>query len=287
MRVAAAACPVEAPADFAAWQAKMAAWVADAAGQGASLLVFPEYGLMELAALLPAGHAAEGPLALSGVAGFRPAVDDTLAALAARHGVHILGPTGPVFADALPVNRATLYGPQGIVGHQDKQIMTRWERDAWIVRPGAGLPVFDTPLGRIGVLVCYDSEFPLLARSLCERGAEILLVPSATDALSGYWRVRIGAMARALENQCVVVQAPTVGNAPWLPILDENVGAAAVYGPPDRGFPPTGVLAEGALNAPGWVYADVDLEAVRTARDDGAVLTFRHWAEQPDRLRDA
>lgn len=287
MRIAASAYPIEAPARFSDWQDKIARWVADAAGQGAELLVFPEYGLMELAALLPAGHAAEGPLALAGVARFRAAVDETLSTLAARHRVHILGPTGPVYEGDLPVNRATFYGPRGIIGHQDKQIMTRWERDEWIVRPGAGLPVFDTPLGRIGVLVCYDSEFPLLARSLCERGAEILLVPSATDALSGYWRVRIGAMARALENQCIVVQAPTVGVAEWLPILDENVGAAALYGPPDRGFPPTGVLAEGEMNAAGWVFADVDLTAVRKARADGAVLTFTHWAEQPDRLRDA
>lgn len=287
MKIAAAAYPIDAVASLAQWQDKITRWVDDAAGQGADLLVFPEYGLMELAALLGDGAAADGPRALAGVAALRPDVDATLAALAERHRVHILGPTGPVYRGDLPVNRATLYGPCGIIGHQDKQIMTRWERDEWIVSPGEGLPVFDTALGRIGILICYDSEFPLLARSLCERGAELLLVPSATDALSGYSRVRIGSMARALENQCVVVQAPTVGVAPWLPLLDENVGAAAIYGPPDKGFPPTGILAEGALNVAGWVYAEVDLTAVATARADGAVLTFRHWAEQPDRLRDA
>lgn len=287
MKIAAAAYPVDAIRSFADWQAKITRWVTDAAGQGADLLVFPEYGLMELAALLGEDAASDGPRALAGVAALRPDVDATLAALAAGHGVHILGPTGPVCRGDLPVNRATLYGPAGIIGHQDKQIMTRWERDEWIVAPGQGLPVFDSALGRIGILICYDSEFPLLARSMCERGAELLLVPSATDALSGYSRVRIGAMARALENQCVVVQAPTVGVAPWLPLLDENVGAAAIYGPPDRGFPPTGVIAEGALNVAGWVHAEVDLNAVAAARADGAVLTFRHWAEQPDRLRDA
>ena len=287
MRIAAAAYPVDCPASFSAWQDKITRWVADAAGQGADLLVFPEYGLMELAALLAPGAAADGPRALAGVAALRGRVDDTLTELAIRHGLHILGPSGPVYPGPLPVNRATFYGPQGIIGHQDKQIMTRWERDEWIVAPGRGLPVFDTALGRIGVLICYDSEFPLLARSLCERGAELLLVPSATDALAGYSRVRIGAMARALENQCVVAHAPTVGSADWLPLLDENVGAAAVYGPPDRGFPPDGVIAQGAMNAPGWVIADVDLTRVGAARADGAVLTYQHWAEQPDRLRDA
>jgi len=287
MILAAAAYPIDRPASFADWQGKISAWVEDAAGQGAELLVFPEYGLMELAALLDPGAASVGPRALAGVAARRAEVDAVMSALAARHRLHILGPTGPVYPGALPVNRATLYGPEGILGHQDKQIMTRWERDEWIVSPGRGLPVFDTPLGRIGVLVCYDSEFPLLARSLCERGAEVLLVPSATDALSGYSRVRIGSMARALENQCVVAQAPTVGMAEWLPLLDENVGAAAIYGPPDRGFPPDGILAQGALNTPGWVLAEVDLTRIRAARADGAVLTFRHWAEQPDRLSDA
>jgi predicted amidohydrolase len=91
------------------------------------------------------------------------------------------------------VNRATLYGPGGIVGHQDKQIMTRFEREIWFVEPGAGLPVFDTLLGRIGILICYDSEFPLLARRMVEAGAEVLLVPSCTDSLAGFTRVRVGA----------------------------------------------------------------------------------------------
>ncbi|MCE8472812.1 amidohydrolase, partial [Rhodovulum sulfidophilum] len=125
----------------------------------------------------------------------------------------------------------------------------------WNVHPGGPLALFDTALGRIGVLICYDCEFPLLARALVEAGAEILLVPSCTDTLAGYWRVRIGAMARALEGQCVVVQSPTLGEAPWCPAVDVNIGAAAIYGPPDTGFPSTGILAEGALNAPGWVHA--------------------------------
>jgi predicted amidohydrolase len=130
------------------------------------------------------------------------------------------------------------------------------------VVPGGPLRVFDTALGRIGVLICYDAEFPLLGRALIEAGVEILLVPSCTEALSGYSRVRIGAMARALEGQCVVVHSPTVGPAAWSPAVDMNTGAAAVYGPPDLGFPETGVLAQGELNAPGWVTAEIDRASV-------------------------
>jgi predicted amidohydrolase len=183
------------------------------------------------------------------------------------------------------VNRATLYGPEGVIGHQDKQIMTRFEREIWDVIPGSGLTLFDTALGKIGVVICYDSEFPLLARALVEAGAEILLAPSCTDSMAGFTRVRVGSMARALENQCVVMHAPTVGLCDFCPAVDENVGAASIYGPPDRGFPPSGILAETALNAPGWAVAEVSLEAIRAVRRDGGVLNHAHWAEQAPRIR--
>lgn len=286
MRVAAAAYPLDFLPDFAGYEAKLADWVARAVAQGADLLVFPEYGAMELASLGGAAVAADLERALHEVARWREAVDAVHLRLAAAHGVHILGASGPVFPapGARPVNRATLYGPGGIVGHQDKQMMTRFEREIWFVEAGGGLRVFDTPLGRLGVLICYDSEFPLLARRLVEAGAEVLLVPSCTDSVAGFTRVKVGAMARALENQCVTVQAPTVGLAPWCPAVDENVGRAAVYGPPDRGFPEDGVLAETALNAPGWAVAEVDLAAIRAVRRDGAVLNHLHWDEQAARL---
>lgn len=286
MKIAAAAYPLEFLPDFAAYEAKITDWVGQAVAQGADLLVFPEYGAMELASLGGAEVAADLERALIEVAGWRDAVDGVHLRLAAAQGVHILGASGPVYpvAGGRPVNRATLYGPGGIVGHQDKQIMTRFERETWFVEAGAGLPVFDTPLGRIGVLICYDSEFPLLARRMAEAGAEVILVPSCTDTQAGFTRVRVGAMARALENQCITVHSPTVGLAPWCPAVDENVGAAAIYGPPDRGFPATGIFTETALNAPGWAVAEVDLAAVHEVRRDGGVLNHLHWGEQADRV---
>ena len=173
--IAAAAYPLDWFDDFAGFEAKAAHWVAEAAGQGAQLLVFPEYGAMELASLGGPAIAADLEGALSEVARHRPRVDALFARLAAEHGVHILGPSGPVFTGNRPVNRATLFGPGGVIGHQDKQIMTRFEREEWDVVPGAdGLAVFDTELGRLGVVICYDSEFPLLGRALAEAGVEIL-----------------------------------------------------------------------------------------------------------------
>ncbi len=279
MKIAAAAYPIDRPASFDAWAAKLTRWVAEAAEAGADLLVFPEYGAMELAAL---EGAAGGDLEASAraVSHHMPRADALHADLARRHGLHILAGSGPVLDGPRPVNRARLFGPAGLIGHQDKQIMTRYEREVWNLRPNGPLRVFDTPLGRLGILICYDCEFPLLARALAEAGAELLLVPSATEAMTGYSRVRIGAMARALENQCVVVHSPTVGDAPWCEAVDTNVGAAAVYGPPDLGFPADGVLAQGALNTPGWTFAEVDLSAVARVRRDGGVVNHADWPRQ-------
>ena len=201
--------------------------------------------------------------------------------------MHILAASAPAAHDlpegvARPVNRARLFAPGGGVGVQDKQIMTRFEEEIWDVVPGGPLQIFDTALGKIGILICYDGEFPLLGRALSE--AEIILVPSVTETLSGYSRVRIGAQARALENQCVTVMSSVVGDAMWSEALETCVGAGGVFGPPDRGFPPTGVFAVGELNQPGWVYADVDLAAVAEVRRDGGVLNRRDWAAQLGRV---
>lgn len=286
MKLAAAAYPLDFLSNWDAYATKLSDWVATGAATGADLLVFPEYGAMELASLGGAEVASDLEAGLQEVIRHGPNVADLHCDLAARHGVHILGASAPAQAGASrPVNRATLYGPGGVIGHQDKQIMTRFEREAWDIAPGTdGLRVFDTPFGRIGILICYDAEFPLLGRALAEAGAEIILVPSCTEGLAGYTRVKVGAMARALENQCVVVHAPTVGAAEWCPAVDMNTGAAAIYGPPDHGFPATGILAETALNAPGWAVAEIDLSAIQKVRSNGAVLNYAHWPEQKIRL---
>ena len=286
MKIAAAAYPLDWFDSFAAFEAKLTKWVEDAAGQGANLLVFPEYGAMELCSLGGQEVAGDIERALHEVARHEQAVEALHVALAAKHGVYILGASAPVFIGQRPVNRAKFYGPQGLIGHQDKQIMTRFERETWDVVAGQGLTLFDTPLGKIGVVICYDSEFPLLARALVEAGAEILLAPSCTEAMAGFTRVRIGAMARALENQCVSVHAPTVGPFPHCPAVDENTGSAAIYGPPDRGFPSDGILVQTALNQPGWAIAEINLDAVREVRRDGGVLNHSHWIEQSARLCD-
>ncbi len=158
--------------------------------------------------------------------------------------------------------------------------MTRFEREDWRVDAGAGLTLFETALGKIGVVICYDSEFPLLSRALAEAGAEILLVPSCTDALSGYsacgWRDGAG-IGKSMRCRAI---PPTVGQALWCPAVDENVGAAAIYGPADRGWPETGVIAQGGFERC-WLDPRRGRFGIGGAISaDGAVLPFQHWVEQ-------
>lgn len=279
--VAAAQYPVDRLEGWDAYEAKLTRWVEEAATAGAKLAVFPEYGAMELASL---DSATMGDLALSieTVSSLLPRVDALHAELAGQTGMHILAASAPrKDADGRFRNAARLFAPNGRSGVQDKLVMTRFEREQWHIAAGSTLRVFDTALGRLAVTICYDSEFPLLARACAEAGAQVVLVPSCTDSLHGYWRVRIGAQARALEGQCYAVHSPTVGEAEWSPAVDVNRGAAGVYGPPDRGMPEDGVLAIGDEGAAQWVLAEVDTARVAELRADGGVLNALHWTEQP------
>lgn len=284
MKIATSAYPLDFHRNWADYAAKIETWVADAAGQGAELLLFPEYGAMELATLAGAETAADHEGCMVAVSERMEDANSLHSELAAKYKVHIIGASAPVYDPDFgprPVNRAYVFTPTGSVAHQDKQLMTRYEREAMDVIGGGPLHLFDTALGKIGILICYDSEFPLLGRALHD--ADLILVPSCTEAQAGYSRVRIGAMARALETQCVSAMASLVGKAEWCEHVDTNAGMGGVFGPPDTGFPPTGILAEGTMNTPGWTYAEVDPAAIARVRADGNVLGRTHWAEQDGR----
>jgi predicted amidohydrolase len=281
VRIAAAQYPPEAFRSLGAYRDKLARWVAEAAGNGAQLLVFPEYGAMEYAAAAGASVAGDLTASLTAVSDALPEMDAAHADLARRHGVYILAASGPSARGAgRYVNAARLIAPSGTVGVQEKLVMTPFERD-WGISAGTGLKVFETALGCISVAICYDSEFPLIVRAQAEAGAEIVLVPSCTELVSGYNRVRTAALARALENTCLTVLSPTVGDAPWSPAIDRNAGAAGILAPADRSLSDTGVLAEGALNRPQWVYADVDLERLHAVKACGEMRNRTDWGLQP------
>jgi predicted amidohydrolase len=279
--IAAAAYPLDALPTLGAVEDKIARWVTEAADRGAELLVFPEYGAMELAA--PAGEAvcADLQASLAAVSDAMPRIDAAHADLARRHRVHILAGSGPrIGANGRYRNTARLFAPSGNAGAQDKLVRTPFEHD-WGIVSGEAAQVFDTTLGRIGVAICYDSEFPLLVRAMVEAGAEIILVPACTELVSGYHRVRTAALARALEGTCATVVSPTVGTSTWSPAIDYNSGAAGIYVPAEAGISDTGVIAEGTLNAPGWVHGTVDLAALARLADTGEMRNRADWAHQP------
>jgi predicted amidohydrolase len=280
-RIAAAQYDIGFFADWAAYEAKIACWVGDAAGNGAQLLVFPEYFSMELASLFGREIYSSLEKQLTALQDVLPDFRALFAAQAQRHRIHIVAGSFPVrLEDGGYRNRSYLFHPDGRSDFQDKLQMTRFEQEQWLIRAGDTLRVFDTMLGRIAINICYDAEFPLIARRQTEAGAGLIVVPSCTDTRAGYWRVRIGCQARALENQCHVVQASTVGAAPWSEAVDVNTGAAAIYTPIDRGFPIDGVLAVGEYDQTQWVYGDIDPAAIEKVRADGQVLNHRDWEGQ-------
>lgn len=263
------------------YAAKIGRWVAEAAAEGARMLVFPEYFSMELASLL--GEAVYRSLGrqLEEMQNLLPDFVMLYADLAEQYAVTIVAGSFPVRQpDGSYRNRTFVFHPDGTNDFQDKLQMTRFENEQWLIGAGDEIKTFDTDCGRIGINICYDSEFPLIARKQVEAGANLILVPSCTDTTAGYWRVRIGCQARALENQCYVVQSPTVGLAPWSEAVDVNIGAAGIYTPVDYGYPENGVLAIGDMNVAQWVYAEIDPGSIAKVRTTGQVSNYRDWPGQ-------
>jgi predicted amidohydrolase len=267
--------------NWQAYQQKIERWVADATAENAKILLFPEYFSMELASLF--GQAVYSSLSKQ-LAAMQTLHDDFISlfkSLAQKHQCIIQAGTFPVLIETgIYQNRAYLFMPDGGIDYQDKLMMTRFEKEQWLIKSGKELKCFDTEYGKIAINICYDSEFPLLARKQVEAGCVLILVPSCTDTIAGYHRVKIGCQARALENQCYVVQASLVGDAAWSEAVDVNVGAAAIYTPVDRGFPDNGILSEGTFNAVQWVIADISPNNCATVREQGQNFNYRDWPLQ-------
>lgn len=278
MKLALSQFSVEKPDNFAAFMARIEGMAREASAHGADLLVLPEYAAMALAGASINAPDIQAELAI--------VVDQAASLIAAFRDIAVAAKLW-LLAGTLPMrgaggkirNRAPLIAASGRIEFQDKQSMTRFEAERWGITGGEGPKLFATPFGRIGVSICYDSEFPLHVRAQITAGAELILVPSCTDSMAGFNRVRLSARARAVENQCFVAMAPLVGTAPWSGTIDENHGYAAVFGPPDQGFPPDGVIVRGKLDEPGLVFAEIDFDRTRKVRREGRVLNNRDWPD--------
>ena len=202
---------------------------------------------------------------------FTPRYQELMAELARKYNYYLIAGSHPNLRDGLLYNTAFMFSPKGDVFTQDKIHLTRWEREKWDTSPGNKLHLFHTDYGANSILICYDIEFPELARQVCEAGADILFVPSSTDDRQGFWRVRYCAHARAIENQVYVAMTSTVGNLP-VEGLSMHYGQASILTPSDFGFSRDGIAAEGVVNMEQVVVADVDLDALAQNRLNGTTI---------------
>lgn len=280
LKIASAQYPIGEPKSLSEWESKIALWVKNGAATGAELLVFPEYAAIEQAAAFGPEVYSNLAATLTKVATLADSRVALHAELSKKHDVHILVGSGPrLKQDGRFVNAAQLVTPKGSIGEQEKLVMTPFERD-WGISAGGPARVFETALGTIAIAICYDSEFPLQVRAMAEAAAEIVLVPSCTERLSGYHRIRTSCLARALENTICTVQSPTVGDAPWSPAVDFNAGAAGIYVPSEHGISDTGVAAEGTLDKAEWVTGTVDLARLKRLRETGEMRNYLDWPLQ-------
>ena len=280
MKVAVAKYPIQAPADFAAFAERQAAVLGAAAAQGARVAVLPEYLSLELAATFDAGTRADLHASLAAIQRYREDWLALYARLAASLDMYVVAGTFLLaHGDGRYRNRCDVFAPQGAHLWQDKLQLTGFEKGLGVIEGGDALKVFDLDGVRTGVAVCYDSEFPLPVRAQAEAGARLLLVPSCTDTDAGATRVRVGCLARALENRVFVAQSVTAGEAPWSPALDINTGEAAIFAPMDRGLPADGVVAQ-TTGDQVWAIAELDLDALDRSRADAQVANDRDWMGQ-------
>ncbi|MDT7855757.1 GNAT family N-acetyltransferase [Rubrivirga sp. S365] len=277
VRVAAVQYPVRTIESFDDFARQVEFFVDAAAGYRADFVLFPEIFTLQLLSYLP--RARRGA-AVRQLAALAPDYLDLFHDLALKYNVNVIGGSTYAEEDDGVYNVAYLFRRDGSIEKQEKLHVTPNERRWWGVRPGSGVRVFDTDRGRVAISICYDVEFPEVARIAAAKGAQILFVPFCTDNRQGYLRVRLCAQARAIENQMYVVTAGVTGLIPDVDNMDVNYAQSGVFTPSDFPFARDGVAAECEPNVEALVIADVDLELTRRNR---LVGTVRPWTDRrPD-----
>lgn len=276
LNLAIAQYPITEHKNWDKWVLHTEKWVAEAVQQKAQLLLFPEYGSMELVSIFPIEirqHIRQQVVELSALqANFCQVFSD----LAFKYQACIVAPSLPVLENDKPYNRAFVFSPKGLVGYQDKFFMTRFEDEEWGIQSAPKvLTIFEADWGSFGVQICYDIEFGIGSQHLCSAGASLILAPSCTETIRGATRVHVGARARALENQSYVAVSQTIGNAEWSPAVDINYGYAAVYCTPDKNMPEEGIIAHQPPQQSGWLVLALDFSLIEIVRKEGQVFNYK------------
>ncbi len=244
----------------------------------ADFILFPEFFSAPLMAMQPRDVTPAD--AIRALAEHSEGLRDALLDLALSYNVNIIAGSMPFYRDGHLRNAAWLCRRDGTADVQEKLHITPDENAYWGLEGGDRLRAFDTDAGRIGILVCYDVEFPELPRLLAEQGIDILFVPYWTDTKNAYMRVRTCAAARAVENEIYVVATGSVGNLPNVENMDIQYSQAAILTPADFYFPHDAIIAEATPNTEMTLVADLDLDKLVELRKHGSVQNSR------DRRRD-
>lgn len=212
--------------------------------------------------------------AIKALAGFTEEILEAASKLAVTYNINIIAGSMPVIEDGDLYNVAYLCRRDGTRDAQYKIHPTPMEKREWIMQGGDTLNVFETDFGKIGILICYDSEFPELARHLSDQDMQILFVPFWTDTKNGYQRVKHCAQARAIENECYVAITGSVGNLPKVDNAVIQYSQAMVYSPSDFAFPHDAIMAESTPNTEMTLIVDLDLEKLKKLKNEGSVRNF-------------
>ncbi|HEU4717817.1 MAG TPA: GNAT family N-acetyltransferase [Bacteroidia bacterium] len=235
------------------------------------IVLFPEMFTMQLLTFLPEKSPAA---AMRSLADFTVRYEELFTRLAIKYNINIIAGSHFVIENDNLHNVSYLFRRNGTIGKQYKLHITPHERKWWGVKPGNSVEVFDTDIGKIAILICYDVEFPELARIAVARGAEIIFVPFNTDEKRGYLRVRYCAQARAIENQVYMVIAGCVGNLPEVENMDIQYAQSAIFTPSDTEFHREGIANEASPNNETLIYQDLDMNLLNRSREFGSVLTW-------------
>ncbi len=241
-------------------------------GYKADCVLFPEFFNAPMMALTNESAASA---AIRGMAAFTEPIKTRMMELAVSYNINVIAGSMPVYEDGMLYNVSYLCRRDGTVDEQYKLHVTPDEASYWGMRGGDKVKCFDTDFGKIGILVCYDVEFPELSRILSDEGMKILFVPFWTDTKNAYQRVRICAQARAIENECYVAITGSVGNLPRVENMDIQYSQSAVFSPSDFAFPHDAIVAEATPNTEMTLIADLDLDLLKDLNTSGAVRNLR------------
>jgi predicted amidohydrolase/ribosomal protein S18 acetylase RimI-like enzyme len=246
-------------------------------GYKSDFILFPEYFNAPLMAEF--NNLSESQ-AIRGLAGYTDEIRDRFLQLAISYNINIITGSMPLQRDGNLYNVGFLCRRDGSYEMYEKIHVTPDETKSWGLSGGSMLKTFDTDCAKIGVLICYDVEFPELSRIMADQGMQILFVPYLTDTQNAYSRVRVCAQARAIENECFVVIAGSVGNLPRVHNMDIQYAQSGVFTPCDFAFPTDGRRAEATPNTEMILVSDVDLDLLSELHTYGGVRNLK------DRRRD-